>query len=218
MSNLFVIKDFHGNVRARVSEDGSVLDSKGNVVGFVNEDGSCGDDAEELLGEINQSGQAIDAQGHTVGYVDVGTGLLKEENNSTFCEIDGSGQVRDTLSSVCGTVEGFSFKQLKMLASYIFFFDKALIKSHLSSRVVETPAQDVKEIDQGIISKEEQFLEKLIPKSIPAPNSQEPETLDNGLTDIEEAARKEEERISRWMQKKENWWYRPKACKTQSRR
>jgi len=105
-----------------------VVDAQGNVVGFVNDDGSCGDNNEELLGEINHGGQVLDALGETVGHVDFGTGMLKEPNNSTLCEIDTSGGVKDTLSSLCGTIEGFSFKQLRMAALMYSFLIKVLLK------------------------------------------------------------------------------------------
>jgi len=195
MADIFVVKDFQGHVRARVSADGSVVDAQGNVVGFVNDDGSCGDNNEELLGEINHGGQVLDALGETVGHVDFGTGMLKEPNNSTLCEIDTSGGVKDTLSSLCGTIEGFSFKQLRMAAAYIFFFDQGFVKANLPSRVSQTPAQPV---EDSIVSKEEKYLEQLIPKSSGAEvvaENEGPVTDERGLSIKKLLAKSEQEKI-----------------------
>lgn len=41
MSKIFIYS--YDDLRAIISEDGSVFDSEGNIIGFINEDGSTGD-------------------------------------------------------------------------------------------------------------------------------------------------------------------------------
>lgn len=87
----------------------------------------------------------IDAQDATVGYVDMGKATLRDAGDSHFATLFATGEIRDTMETLVARVEGFSFQHIRQLAAYIFFFDQALIKPNLPSRVVlhATPSASI---------------------------------------------------------------------------
>lgn len=94
--------------------------------------------AEEFLGEINAGGQVINAQDETVGYIDMGKATLRDAGDSHFATLVATGEVRDTMETLVGHIDGFSFQNIRQVAAYIFFFDQGLIKPHLPSLVAST--------------------------------------------------------------------------------
>jgi len=134
------IFDFNRDLRATINiDDGSVKRSDDSLVALVNETGGCGDIDESFLGEINDDGQVINQSDDIVGNMDESKGMMKFPNGSTFALLSSSGEIFDSLDSVRGYIEPFSYSQMRLYAAYFFFLDQALLKVGLSTRIGISP-------------------------------------------------------------------------------
>eukprot|EP01129_Flabellula_baltica_P002600 TRINITY_DN12405_c0_g1_i1.p1 TRINITY_DN12405_c0_g1~~TRINITY_DN12405_c0_g1_i1.p1 ORF type:complete len:289 (-),score=65.61 TRINITY_DN12405_c0_g1_i1:359-1225(-) len=123
-------------IRAEITSQGDVKNAKGEVVGFINNDNQAGDQEENFLGAINAGGQITDQSDSIIGNVELDHGQLRDEFGSFFVGFSSDGTFSDKMDSICGFVEPFTYRELNILALYIFFFDKQIIDPNASSSVV----------------------------------------------------------------------------------
>jgi len=112
-------------LRATILEGGEVRNKNGECVGYINEDGSAGDVHEKLLGEISGD-QVIDANNTVIGSVNFGTGELRD-CNAHWAKVNSSGEVTDHVDAYKAKIDDFTYHKMKIVASYLFFFDPALL-------------------------------------------------------------------------------------------
>jgi len=130
------LTDNRRNLRATISDQGEVKTAQGITVGFINDDGNAGDTNEMFLGEVTTAGQVINSKDEILAKVNLGTAEVSNLQGSHVLTISRAGEITDSLDGYRGKFENFTYHKLRVIVSYIFFFDWALVDSTRSSLVV----------------------------------------------------------------------------------
>jgi len=130
------ICDNRRNLRSTISDDGTVKNLQGETVGFINDDGNAGDINEIYLGEVTSAGQVIDAKDTILGKVNLGNAEVSSAEGGHYFTVSRGGDLTDSLDGYVGRVENFSYHKLRVIVSYIFFFDEQLVDSTKPTRIV----------------------------------------------------------------------------------
>eukprot|EP01129_Flabellula_baltica_P010658 TRINITY_DN4524_c0_g1_i1.p1 TRINITY_DN4524_c0_g1~~TRINITY_DN4524_c0_g1_i1.p1 ORF type:complete len:528 (+),score=71.66 TRINITY_DN4524_c0_g1_i1:221-1585(+) len=144
-SKNLIISDFNGK-RASINDNGLVMKDT-VILGEITSYGKAYDIYKNLLGEINAGGQVVKGNGELYGEIDESNGDMRDADRVRIGTINGSGEYFDALDSYCGKVDNFTYHELRLFASYVFFFDMVCMKPSAKSVVGPSPLslQDINE-------------------------------------------------------------------------
>jgi hypothetical protein len=124
----FTAYDALGHLRTKLMIDGSVINAQGNLLAYIEADGTVGAPDLDYVGEVTAPSDAslgfiTDRNDELVGQVDYGQALIRDANGSTIASFTRNGDVCGHTGARCGTLDGFSFEQLRMAAAYLILVD-----------------------------------------------------------------------------------------------
>lgn len=116
-------KDYH----SYISEDGDCVNKYGDILGYINlETLEVGGPDQNYWGNMEDE-IIYNSQGRELGKIDQGKGWITDSNETTVCEIDSNGEMLGNASTTLGEVEGFSFRNLSVIALYLMLVDDDML-------------------------------------------------------------------------------------------
>jgi len=127
------INDRNNDYRGYIAEDGTCVNNLNEVIGYINKDSyECGSSDERFLGfgkegVMDNIFEIYDNLDELVGTLDLGTAVLKDGNRKIIGEIEGTGECKGHWGSYLGRFNGFSFKEMRIIALYLILIDPGML-------------------------------------------------------------------------------------------
>ena len=123
-SALLNIRDRNKDYRSFIEKDGTCKDVYGKILGFINIDSlDCGSPNEEFWGAMQADGAVFDRNDDKIGEVNLEIGSVIDASGSTVAELTNAGEVQGHAGMYVGQFEGFTYKQMKIIALYLLIID-----------------------------------------------------------------------------------------------
>jgi len=122
----FTIRDRMNDYRGCITEDGECYNNAGTLIGFVAEP-EAGNPDNEFLGLIRSDEVIENAIGQPIGTLDPGRAYIIDQNGSTICEMQGTGEVRGHAGTYLGQFEGFDYHDMRTVALYMLLIDPGML-------------------------------------------------------------------------------------------
>mmetsp|Transcript_15594 Transcript_15594/g.44235 ORF Transcript_15594/g.44235 Transcript_15594/m.44235 type:complete len:229 (+) Transcript_15594:230-916(+) len=129
------ILDRYNNYRGYIAYDGTCYNNRQEIIGFIScgesGEGQAGDPEERYLGCIQfhmstNKMTVLDDLDEKVGYLDLGTARIHDEDNRMVGKLTKAGELSGCLSYL-GQFEGFDFHALSTVALYLLLIDTGML-------------------------------------------------------------------------------------------
>jgi len=122
------IRDRYNNYRGYVSAGGICYNNRDQIIGYIDAaSGQVDTRDEEYLGYIRQDNVIENAVNEKLGEVDLGRAIIKNERGTTVAEFDNTGSVSGHVGTYLGQFEGFTYRELKIVALYLLLVDPGML-------------------------------------------------------------------------------------------